>query len=147
MPIGLVFVLVFSLEYFAVGEQLNSLYCRSAIYSDCDPAEWKFELLSCWILFCAVSARYARLKPLWDYFGRVRNDSGRNALLAAQCICVAGHGGSVSIVTWLRDGRCGIQIPANARNTSVPPKCPERLWGPHSLLNECWDSSQGVKRP
>ena len=36
---------------------------------------------------------------------------------------------------WLRTGRFGVRIPVGEKMFSSP-RCPDRLWGPHSLLRE-----------
>jgi hypothetical protein len=52
------------------------------------------------------------------------------------------------IMTWLRAGRFGVQMPAEARDFYFLQKRPERLWGSHRLLlNGCPGSFPGVKQP
>lgn len=54
----------------------------------------------------------------------------------------------VCIVTWLRAGRFGVQMPAEARDFYFLQKRPDRIWGPHSLLTQ-WGPGYlpGVKQP
>jgi hypothetical protein len=40
----------------------------------------------------------------------------------------------VGIVTKVHDGKCGVRIPAGARDFSPPQNRPDRLWGPPSRL-------------